>query len=87
MAHSQQAKKRIRQTSRRSIINTARKSRVRTYLRRVDEAVEGGGSEAARTALQKAESELMRAVSKGVFNRNKARRRISRLAKRVRLAS
>jgi len=87
MAHSQQAKKRIRQTAVRSEVNKARKSRARTCLRRVDEAVEAGNGAAAREALRTAESELMQAVSKGVFRKNTARRRISRLAKRVRLAS
>ncbi|MCY4260754.1 MAG: 30S ribosomal protein S20 [Rhodobacteraceae bacterium] len=87
MAHSKQAKKRVRQSEARFAVNKARKSRVRTYLRRVEEAVDAGGGHSARDALRAAESEMMRAVSKGVFNRNQARRKISRLAKRVRLAS
>jgi len=87
MAHSQQARKRIRQTATRTAVNKSRKSRMRTYLRRVDEAIETDSNEDAIQALRNAESEIMRAVTRGVVNKNTARRRISRLAKRVKLAS
>ena len=87
MAHSQQARKRIRQTATRTAVNKSRKSRMRTYLRRVDEAIETDSNEDARQALRNAESEIMRAVTRGVVNKNTARRRISRLAKRAKLAS
>lgn len=87
MAHSRQARKRDRQTASRTEINRNRRSRVRTYIRRVEEAVEAGGGEEAREAHRRAESEIMRAVSRGIVKKNTARRKISRLARRVKLAS
>jgi small subunit ribosomal protein S20 len=83
MAHHRSAKKRIRQTVKRTVINRARSSRVRTFIKRVEQAVAAGDPEAARTALQVAEPEIRRAVTKRVFKLNTASRRISRLAKKV----
>ncbi len=83
MAHSRQAKKRVRQTLRRTLANKARISRVRTFIRRVEAAIVGGDQEAARAALRAAQPEIMRGVSKGVLTRNTASRRVSRLSKRV----
>jgi small subunit ribosomal protein S20 len=83
MAHHRSAKKRIRQTVKRTVINRARTSRVRTFIKRVEQAVAAGDSEAARTALLVAEPEIRRAVTKRVLKLNTASRRISRLAKKV----
>ncbi len=83
MANTTSAKRAVRQIARRTEVNTARRSRVRTYLRKVEEAVEAGDSSAARAALKIAEPELMRAVGKGVFHKNTASRKISRLSRRV----
>lgn len=83
MAHSLQAKKRIRQTKTRTAVNRARISRIRTFLRRVEEAVASGDKELAQAALRAAQPELMRGVTKGVLHKNTAARDISRLTKRV----
>ncbi|PHS23599.1 MAG: 30S ribosomal protein S20 [Robiginitomaculum sp.] len=83
MANTSSAKRAVRQIARRTAVNTARRSRVRTFLRKVDEAVAAGDSKAARTALNAAEPELMRAVGKGLFHKNTAARKISRLNRTV----
>lgn len=87
MANTSSAKKATRKIERRTKMNSARRSRVRTFLRRVEEAISSGDKDAARAALAKAEPELMRAVSRGVFHANTGARKISRLARRVRLMS
>lgn len=83
MANTPSAKKATRKIAARTKINTARRSRVRTYLRKVEEAIASGDQEAARAALRAAEPELQRAAGKGVFHKNLASRKVSRLAKRV----
>ncbi len=83
MANSPQAKKRARQNETRFAINKARRSRVRTYLRKVEEAIASGDKEAAAAALREAQPELMRGVSKGIFHKNTAARKMSRLSARV----
>ena len=83
MANSPQAKKRARQNERRYAVNKARRSRIRTYLRRVEEALAAGDQAAAAEALRAAQPELMRGVTKGVLHKNTASRKISRLASRV----
>ncbi len=83
MANSPQAKKRARQNERRFAVNKARRSRIRTFLRNVEEAIESGDQTAAAEALKAAQPEVMRGVSKGVFHKNTASRKISRLASRV----
>lgn len=83
MANSPQAKKRARQNETRFAINKARRSRIRTYLRKVEEAIASGDKEAAATALRAAQPELMRGVTKGVFHKNTAARKMSRLSARV----
>jgi small subunit ribosomal protein S20 len=83
MANSPQAKKRARQNERRQEINKARRSRIRTYLRKVEEAIESGDKDVAAAALKAAQPELMRGVTKGVFHKNTASRKMSRLAARV----
>lgn len=83
MANSPQAKKRARQNEARFNVNKARRSRIRTFLRKVEEAIASGDKDAASSALRAAQPELMRGVSKGVFHKNTASRKVSRLNARV----
>lgn len=83
MANTRQSKKRARQNVRRFAVNKARRSRIRTFLKKVEEAIASGDKDAAQTALRSAQPELMRGVSKGVFHKNTASRKMSRLAARV----
>ncbi|MBM1632850.1 30S ribosomal protein S20 [Sulfitobacter mediterraneus] len=83
MANTPQSKKRARQNEKRFQINKARRSRIRTYLRKVEEAIASGDKDAASAALQAAQPELMRGVTKGVFHKNTASRKMSRLSARV----
>ena len=83
MANSPQAKKRARQNERRFEINKARRSRIRTSLRKVEEAIASGDKEAAASALRAAQPELMRGVTKGVLHKNTVSRKMSRLSARV----
>lgn len=83
MANTTSAKKATRKMARKTAINKARRTRVRTYLRAVEEAIVAGEQAPAADALRKAQSEMMRAVSKGVYHKNTASRKISRLSKRV----
>ncbi len=83
MANSPQSKKRARQNDRRFAVNKARRSRIRTYLRKVEEAIASGDQTVAAEALKAAQPELMRGVTKGVFHKNTASRKMSRLASRV----
>lgn len=87
MANTPSAKKMVRKIERRTAVNKARRSRVRTYLRKVEEAIAAKDSDAAREALRTAESELFRAVGKGVFAKNMAARKVSRLSGRVKAIS
>lgn len=87
MANTTSAKKATRKIARRTEINTARRSRVRTFLRRVEEAIASGKKDEATEALKAAQPELMRAASKGVYHKNTASRKISRLAARVKAIS
>ena len=83
MGNTPQSKKRARQNERRNDINKARRSRIRTYLRKVEEAIASGDKAAAETALRAAQPELMRGVTKGVMHKNTASRKMSRLSSRV----
>ena len=83
MANNPGAKKAIRKIARRTEVNTARRSRVRTFLRRFEDAAKAGDAAAAKAAFVEAQSELMRAVSKGVVHRNTGSRKVSRLAARL----
>ncbi|MFT6531126.1 MAG: small subunit ribosomal protein S20 [Limimaricola cinnabarinus] len=83
MANTPQSKKRARQNERRFAINKMRRSRIRTFLRKVEEAIASGQQDAAQTALREAQPELMRGVTKGVVHKNTAARKISRLSSRV----
>jgi len=83
MAHHKSAKKRIRQTERRTAVNTAVKSRMRTYVKKVETAIASGDKEAAAAALRAAEPVMQRSVTKAVLHRNAAARKVSRLSKRI----
>ena len=83
MANTKSAKKAVRKIAARTEVNKARRSRVRTYIRKVEEAVAGGDKETANAALKAAQPELMRAVSKGVIKKNTAARKMSRLSARI----
>lgn len=83
MANTPQSKKRARQIERVTAVNKARRSRIRTFLRQVEEALASGDASVAAEALKKAQPELMRGVTKGVVHKNTASRKISRLASRV----
>ncbi len=77
------AKKRVRQTVKRAAVNHSRKSRIRNFTRKVEEALAKGDLTAAEAALKAAEPEIMRGVSKGVIHRNTGRRKVSRLTKQI----
>lgn len=83
MANTPSSKKAVRKIAARTAVNKARRSRVRTILRKVEEAIATGDKAAATDAMRAAEPELMRAASKGVFHRNMAARKVSRLNQRV----
>ena len=83
MANTPQSKKRARQNLTRFAVNKARRSRIRTFLRKVEEAIASGNKDAALAALRSAQPELMRGVSKGVVHKNTAARKMSRLSSRV----
>ncbi len=83
MANTKSAKKMVRKIARRTEVNKSRKSRIRTFIRKVEEAVASGDKAAAVKALKAAEPEIMRGVTKGVLHKNTAARKVSRLAARV----
>ncbi len=83
MANTPQARKRIRRNDRRAEINGARVSRIRTFVKKVEAALDAGDKNAATVALAAAQPELARGVSKGVLHKNMASRKFSRLTKRV----
>lgn len=83
MANTPQARKRIRRNDRRAEINGARVSRIRTFVKKVEAALETGDKAAASAALAAAQPELARGVAKGVLHKNMASRKFSRLTKRV----
>jgi len=83
MAHHKSAKKRIRRNARRTEVNGARIGRVRTFLRKVEEAIASGDKAAAQAVYKAAQPEIYRGVSKGVLHKNTAARRLSRLSARI----
>ena len=83
MANTAQSKKRARQNVKRAAVNKSRRSRIRTFLRKVEEAISSGDKSSASAALTAVQPELMRGVSKGIFHKNTASRKISRLSARV----
>jgi small subunit ribosomal protein S20 len=84
MANIRSAKKRIRQTARKTVVNRNRMSRVRTFVKKVETAIASGDKDAARDALKEAQPEIMRGVTKGVLHRNTASRKVARLNARIR---
>jgi small subunit ribosomal protein S20 len=83
MANTSQSKKRARQSEARADINKARRSRIRTFLRKVEEALASGNQDAASAALKLAQPELARGITKGVMHKNTVARKMSRLSSRV----
>lgn len=83
MANTSSAKKATRKIAARTLINKSRVSRIRTFLRKVEEAIASGDKDAAQLAMRAAQPELARGASKGVMHRNTVSRKISRLTKRV----
>ena len=87
MANTAQSKKRARQSEARYEVNKARRSRIRTFVRKVEEAIASGNAEAALAALRAAQPELDRGVTKGILHANTVSRKMSRLAARVKALS
>ena len=83
MANTSSAKKAVRKIERRTEVNRARRSRMRTFVRKVEEAIATGDATLAATALENAVPEMMRAAQKGVIHKNTASRKVSRLNARV----
>ncbi len=83
MANTASAKKAARQAVARTEVNKSRRSRMRTAIRKVDEAIASGNAEAATLALRNAEPEMMRAARGGILHKNTASRKVSRLTKQI----
>lgn len=83
MANTPQAKKRILRNANRAEINGARMSRIRSFVKKVEAAIEGGDKKAAADALKSAQPEMARGVARGVLHKNTVARKMSRLSKRV----
>lgn len=83
MANTKSAKKAARQIARRTVVNKSRRARVRSAMRKVEEALTAGDRSGALTAMAEAEPALIRAAQKGIVHRNAARRKVSRLAQRI----
>lgn len=83
MPHHKSAEKRLRQTEKRTAVNRARLSRVRTFVKKVETAIDSGDKAAAETAFQAAQPELHGAITKGVMHRNTVARKLSRLAAKI----
>ncbi|MFZ0559783.1 MAG: 30S ribosomal protein S20 [Methylovirgula sp.] len=84
MANTTSAKKATRKIARRTAVNRSRRGRMRTFVRKVEEAIASGNAQAAATALAEAEPLIVRAAQKGIIHRNTAARKVSRLSHRVR---
>ena len=87
MANTPSAKKRVRQLVRRTEVNKARRSRIKTFIKKVEESISSGESENAIKALKLAQPEIQRGITKGIFHKNTASRKISRLTRRVKAIS
>ncbi len=87
MPNTKTAKKAMRQSARRTEINKARKSRIRTFIRKVEKAIASGDAEAASQALRAAQPEIMRGARRNILHKNTAARKISRLSKRIKALS
>lgn len=84
MANTSSAKKAVRKIERRTKVNRARRSRMRTQIRKAEEAIEAGDAAAAATVLRETEALIMRSAQSGVIHKNTASRKVSRLSARVR---
>ena len=87
MANHVSAKKRIRTTLRKTDINKSRRSRIKTFIRKVEDAIESKDAKSAMDSLKAAQPEIMRGVTKGIFHKNTASRKISRLSSRIKSIS
>ena len=87
MANTKSAKKMTRKIARRTEVNRSRRSRMRTFIRKVEEAIATGDATVAAAALQAAQPEIMRAAQKGIVHKNTASRKVSRLVSRIRTLS
>ena len=87
MANHKSAEKRARQTERRTAVNRARTSRIKTFVKKVETAIAGGDKSAAAEALRTAQPEIQRGVAKGVVHKNTAARKLSRLSARIKSLS
>jgi len=87
MANTTSAKKRIRNTLRKTDINKSRKSRIKTFVKKVEDAIESKDAKSAIDSLKAAQPEIMRGVTKGIFHKNTASRKISRLSSRIKAIS
>ncbi len=87
MANHASSKKRIRQTARRTAVNRTRLVAIRTFVKRVEEAIGSGDKSAAEAAFKMAQPQMMRGVRKGIMPQNTASRKISRLSKRIKAIS
>ena len=87
MANTTSAKKRIRNTLRKTDINKSRRSRIKTFVRKVEDALESKDAKSAMESLKAAQPEIMRGVTKGIFHKNTASRKISRLSSRIKAIS
>ena len=87
MANTPSAKKRIRNTLRKTDINKSRRSRIKTFVKKVEDAIETKDVKSAMDSLKSAQPEIMRGVTKGIFHKNTASRKISRLSSRIKAIS
>ena len=87
MANTSSAKKRIRNTLRKTDINKSRRSRIKTFVRKVEDAIESKDAKSAMDSSKAAQPEIMRGVTKGIFHKNTASRKISRLSSRIKAIS
>ncbi|MEM9222845.1 MAG: 30S ribosomal protein S20 [Pseudomonadota bacterium] len=87
MANTKSAQKMARKIMKRTAVNGARRSRMRTFVRKVEDAIKAGDAQAARDALRAAQPEVMRAAQKGILHKNTAARKLSRLSSRVKAIS
>ena len=87
MANTPSAKKRIRNTLRKTEINKSRRSRIKTFVKKVEDAIETKDAKSAMDSLKAAQPEIMRGVTKGIFHKNTASRKISRLSSRIKAIS
>lgn len=87
MANTPSAKKRVRQLERKTEVNKARRSRIKTFIKKVEESILAGNSSEAKNAFKIAQPEIQRGVTKGIFHKNTASRKLSRLLKRVKAVS